>query len=439
MASREAVIVELARSGRFAHPMGRRAFLAAAGAAGVGLVIGCGSDDKSAAAGGTTTGGGGDIQKGTIWEQLTTLSNDYFVNFHEGSKQMTKAIGLDLQVFEDQGNANKDISTIGNIRTKRGRMMYGISATAAIVPGVVDACAAGKIYYSNLYDLPNWYTPADGGEYYVMMQTPPSVGIARETAKRLCEELGGKGTVIHVPGGPGSTADTQRTAGFEQGVKEFPGIKVVKTSPGNWVAEDARKAFLNKLPSVGDFDAVFAQNDSEAQGVIAAMDAQKIKGKLVTGFDGNKQNIEYVAQGKQFLTSATVGGLQAALSGIAVFDALNGWKPRLAERMLYTQAPLITKDNAEQFAAEIYAGELPFDFAKMSRTLHPDDWDPQQGIVPINPKDFFAGQPEDDRTLNPAYEKAIAGGEFEKVESEYADRWKSGPFKKYAKDSVFKS
>jgi ribose transport system substrate-binding protein len=435
MASVEAKIVQVAESDLFTNPMSRRAFLAAAGAAGVSLTLSaCGGSSSGASP--AKTGG---ATRGTIYEQVTTLSNDYFVNFHNGSKEFTKALGLDLQVFEDQGNANADLSQIGNIGAKNGKMMYGISATAAIVPGVVSACSAAKIYYSNLYDLPDWYTPADGGDYYVMMQTPPSVGIAKETATRLFKKMGGEGTVIHVPGGPGSTADIQRTAGFEAALKQFPGIKVVTTAPGNWVAEDARKAFANKLPSVSDFKGVFAQNDSEAQGVISVLDAQNIKGKLVTGFDGNKLNIQYVAQGKQFLTSATVGGVQAALSGIAVFDAINGWKPRLAERMLYTQAPLISSANADSFLKEIYSGPLPLDFKLMSRTLHPNDWDPQQGLVPIDPKQFFAGRPEGKYKLNAAYEQALSSGQFDQVASDLAGRWKSGPFKKYANDSVFKS
>ena len=126
-------------------------------------------------------------------------------------------------------------------------------------------------------------------------------------------------------------------------LKNFPNITIVETAPGNWTSEDARKSFANALPSISDFKGVFAQNDSEATGVIAVLDAQGITGKVVTGFDGNKQNIEYIAQGKQLTTSATIGGLTSAIVGIAVFDALNGVQFPLPARFVFQGAVMVTR------------------------------------------------------------------------------------------------
>ena len=118
-----------------------------------------------------------------------------------------------------------------------------------------------------------------------------------------------------MPGAKGSSTDHQRTAGMRPAFTDYPNIKIVTAPPGNWTSEDARKSFDNTLPSVPDFVGVFAQNDSEATGVIAALDAQGIKGKV--GHRVRRQQAEHRVHrgGQAVITSATIGGLTAGSSG----------------------------------------------------------------------------------------------------------------------------
>ncbi|WP_395111180.1 sugar ABC transporter substrate-binding protein [Actinomadura sp. SCN-SB] len=419
LASIESRIVDMAVHGQFPNPVSRRAFLSAVGAAGIVLGTGaCGgssSSDQSAAA-------GGKLKKDKTWCQVTTLSNDYFVAFNEGAKQAMAALGVPMATLEDQGNASTAIGQVGNVRTATGKSIFGTPATEAQAAAVTKACQASGILYASSYTAPPWYTPADADKWARFI-TPPSTKIAAATAKALFDKVGGTGTIIHVPGQKGSSADDQRTAGLNMALKDYPGIKIVTAAPGNWTSEDARKSLTNILPSVKDFVGVFAQNDSEAAGVIAALDAQGIKDKVVTGFDGNKQNIEYIAAGKQYLTSATIGGLTAGLLGITVFDVLNGVELSLPERFLSQGALLVTPDIAQKVLDTVYAGKLPFNWTKMSKALHPNDWDPQTLLNPIDPKEFYAGVPQDQYKLNPAWASADIG----KVRADYAAAFKSGP------------
>jgi len=445
MASIESRIVDVARNGRFPDGVSRRAFISVAAAAGITVgVAACGSSSKSSnsssASGGTSSGaassggsssaggGGGNLVKSKTYSQITTLTNDYFVAFNDGAKQCATALGLPFGNFEDNGNVNTALSQVGNVKTAGGKMLFGTPATEAEAGAVIKAAQAAGIYYGSAYTSPPFYTPADA-DHWVRFITPSSPAIAYNTAKQLFQKVGGSGTIIHVPGQKGSSADTERTAGLTKALKEFPNIKVVTTSDGNWTAEDARKAFVNILPSVKDFVGVFAQNDSEAAGVIAALDAQNIKGKIVTGFDGNKQNIQYIADGKQFLTSATIGGLSGGLLAVAVFDALNGVKLTLPETFMYQGALLVTPDIAGDVLKNIYGATLPFDWAKMSRAINPTGWDPQTNLIPINPKDFFAGATPGADKLNPAWDAAI--GTIPDVTKTYADAFKTGPLFPY--------
>jgi ribose transport system substrate-binding protein len=423
MASTESRIVDMALHGQFAHPLSRRAFLSAVGAAGIVLgASACSSSSSGTGPKSAAAAGSGNIKRDKTWCQVTTLANDFFVAFNDGAKQAMSALGVPVVSFEDQGNVNTAISQVGNVRTAGGKSIFGTPATEAQAAAVTKACQSAGILYASSYTAPAWYTPADADKWALFV-TPPSVKIAAATAKALFEKLGGSGTVIHVPGQKGSSADDQRTAGLNLTLKDYPNIKIVTASPGNWISEDARTSFTNVLPSVKDFSGVFAQNDSEAAGVIAALDAQGIKDKIVTGFDGNKQNIQYIADGKQYLTSATIGGLTAALLGIRVFDVLNGVDFSLPEKFLSQGALLVLPDAADKVLGTVYADKLPFDWTKMSKALHPDDWDPQTVLNPIDPKEYYAGVPQQQYKLNPAWDSA----DIAKVRTEYAAAFKSGP------------
>jgi ribose transport system substrate-binding protein len=443
--SNEARIVAAIKRGRFRDPMSRRSFLAVASAAGITAGLAACSSSSSSAAGAAASGGasaagsaGGAITRGTQTVDVTTLANEYFVLYADGAKQMAKALGLSVNVVQDAGNAATGLAQVGTVRAANGRMYTSTPATEGVVPGTVAQCKAGNIFYANAYTAPPWYTPPDGGDNWVMFVTPPSASIAYQTAKILFKHIGGSGTVIHVPGQKGSSADVQRTAGFNQALKEFPGIKVVTTGPGNWTSQDSATAFSNVLPSVKDFQAVFAQNDSEAAGVIQVLDAQGIKGKAVSGFDGNKQNIQYIAQGKQLLTSATIGGLTGGIVGVATFDALNGVKRPLASRMMFQEALMVQQDIAQAVYDKIYtASELPFDWAKMSRALHPSDWDPQCRLTPIDPNTFFAGSPHAGYNLNSAYSASTFAADLKTTTADYISRYKSGPLLAWASSAVY--
>jgi ribose transport system substrate-binding protein len=428
MASIESKIVDVARNGAFPSQLSRRSFLAAASAAGIAVGFSaCGSSSTS----GSSQGGSGGAITEKTWCQVTTLSNDYFVAFADGGKQAMKALGVEIDTLEDDGNVNTALGQVGNVKAVGGKSIFGTPATEAQAAAVTKAAQAAGILYASSYTAPPWYTPADADKW-VRFITPQSTKIAAATAKALFEEVGGSGTVIHVPGAKGSSADDQRTAGLEQALADYPDIEIVTTAPGNWTSEDARNAFNNVLPSVSDFVGVFAQNDSEAAGVIAALDAQGIKDKVVTGFDGNEQNVQYIADGKQFLTSATVGGLTAGLLGVTTFDVLNGVELSLPERFLAQGALLVNPESAETVLGSIYQEELPFDWAKMSRALNPDSWDPQTVLNPIDPNEYYAGVPQDEYELNAAWDSA----DIEGVRATYDAAFKSGPLFEFKSDLV---
>jgi ribose transport system substrate-binding protein len=421
MASPEARIAALADSDALPAGIGRRAFLALAAAAGIAVGMG-------ACARGSSVSTAGGSQHPAISGHVTTMASDFFVEYSAGADQASRAIGFPLTMHEEQGNVNTALGQLGTVRATGGKAMFGHNASEAECVAMVRAAAAANMLYACTFTAPANFTPADS-DTWVRFITPSTPEISYRTAKAMFKKVGGRGTVIHIPGQKGSTPDQQRTAGLRRAAKEFPGITIVTTPDGNWVAQDARKVFENTLPSVGDFVGVFAQNDNEAEGVIAALDARGITDKVITGFDGNKKAIEYIAEGKQFMTSATVPGLSSGLTAVSLFDAINGVELTLPEQLLFQGAILVDADNAADLYKKLHSGDLPFDWAKMSRTLHPEDWDPQTLLTPINPHQFYADAPNKRYTLNAAWdnqETAIAA-----VKTQYANRFQGGPLIDY--------
>ena len=232
MASIESRIADVAKNGYFPSPVSRRAFITVAAAAGVALGLG---STATAAGRGARLGRRpmsvpSDITRGPTYCQVTTLSNDFFVAFNDGAKQFTSALGLDLTTLEDDANVNTALSQVGNIQTAGGQMMFGTPASEAQSEAVIKACDEAGIYYGSAYTSPKFLTPADYPTW-VRFLTPPSVTISYQTAKTLFDAIGGSGTVVHVPGQPGSSADDERTAGLMQAAGENPDIEIERRLP----------------------------------------------------------------------------------------------------------------------------------------------------------------------------------------------------------------
>ena len=186
---------------------------------------------------------------------------------------------------------------------------------------------------------------------------------------------------------------------------------------------------LSMVTAHPDLKAVFAQNDSMALGVLSVLKERGLTNVKLAGVDGIPEALQEVAKGGQYVaTNTSLPPYQAGFLAVLLFDCLRGYKPKLPERLLYTGAVTATAANASSILEKIYqAKELPFDWVKMSRTMHPEDWDPQNKIVPIDPITHWSTQPGKEK-LNPAYAANSWQSDRDAVTKLYADRYKSGPF-----------
>ena len=87
--------------------------------------------------------------------------------------------------------------------------------------------------------------------------TNDQVAYGRLGAEWLFKKLGGKGNVVEMRGIAGVPADTDRHTGFQQALKKYPGIKVVKRTFTGWSFAPGGKQMLDILNSGVQVDGVW--------------------------------------------------------------------------------------------------------------------------------------------------------------------------------------
>ncbi|MDQ0391343.1 sugar ABC transporter substrate-binding protein [Labrys monachus] len=290
-----------------------------------------------------------------------------------------------------------------------------------------------KIYVGNVWDTLSWFTPFEAGDYYTLYAVPEEFAAHRavtvELLKAVTEKFGG-GEIIGVTGSPGNWTDIARSRGRDDAFKDFPKTRLVDQLPGKWNREDALKATEDLLSRHKNVVGVVAQNDDVAQGVIAALNAAGLRpgeDVLVVGADGTSGGVKSIAKGTQLATSANSPAYAAGLFAGRIYDVTHGWQPRASERLLNWRSLTTTKENVAGYLKRFVDNEgvKPFDYRKISKVLHPDDWDPQADVYPLDIDKHWEGIAKPEGWTYPkAYTDAKSSGEFERVRAEYADHHK---------------
>lgn len=360
--------------------------------------------------------------------EFTSLDNEYWSNFNAGAEQAAAALGLAYSPLTNGGDAATQIANYEAQITAGTKMFFGNAQDVGNVKQMAEKVKAAGGVYVGIWDSLPWFHPLDNGTdnySYATFFTPNGEDNAYVVAKALFEKIGGKGKVVHITGYPGSGAEIARTAGVDRALAEFPEIELVARQPGNWNQIDSRRVMEDLIVAEPQIDAVFGQNDSVAVGAMQALEDAGMTVPIV-GLDGNAETLELIKEGRIFATVSFTPGWQAGYSMARAYDVANGWVPSPCERLMYTGASLITADNVQTYTDFIGGDTLPFDWKKMSRVLHPDDWDPQNQVWPIDAATLWAATPmPEGYALPKEYTDALADGCIEKLTAEYDAHYKA--------------
>lgn len=137
---------------------------------------------------------------------------------------------------------------------------------------------------------------------YVTLIASDFVEEGRMAAEWLANKMSGKGNIVELQGTPGAAPAIDRKKGFEDGLKTFPEMKIIKSQSGDFTrakGKEAMEAFLKA--EGGNIQAVYAHNDDMALGAIQAIEQAGLKpGQdiIIISIDGVKAAFEAMIAGK---------------------------------------------------------------------------------------------------------------------------------------------
>jgi D-xylose transport system substrate-binding protein len=201
--------------------------------------------------------------------------------------------------------AEQQLTDVDTLISKGAKVLILLAQdNKAILPALKKASDAGipVIAYDRLIEDPS-----------ILYITFNNVGVGEAEAKAILTKVP-KGNYVLIKGDPGDpNASTFLPQGWDNaGLKAAVAsgaIKILGPADGTytdaWKTEKAQanmEAIIDKAVADGTkIDAILAENDSTALGVVAALTAKSYGYPPLSGQDGDPANLNNVAQGKQFV------------------------------------------------------------------------------------------------------------------------------------------
>lgn len=172
-------------------------------------------------------------------------------------------------------------------------------------------------------------------------------------AEWLVKATNGQAKVIQLEGTVGSSPAIDRKKGFEDYIKDHPGIEIVASQTGDFARDKGRQVFETLLQAHPEVTALYSHNDEMSMGAIAAMEtAGKVPGQdiLIASIDGTKDAAQAVIDNK----IGVVVECNPKFGPVA-FDSLERYAngEQLPEKILNTDR-VFTIENAKDYLPEAY-------------------------------------------------------------------------------------
>ena len=164
-------------------------------------------------------------------DHAKTLINDVFqIKIAESAEAAAAKLGIETERFGSSSDvAVEDQINIIEAVISRGEF-GGIVLAATVTQGLGNVLAQAKEagIYVVLVD-----SKTDGDDFVTVIQTD-NVAAATVAADYSAKLIGEKGKVAMLEGEPGGETAAQRTKGFHDGIKKYPGIEIVSSITGHW-------------------------------------------------------------------------------------------------------------------------------------------------------------------------------------------------------------
>jgi len=265
---------------------------------------------------------------------ISTLNNPFFVDLRDGAQAQAAKAKLTLAVLDAQNDAAREASQIEDLIQKKVAVIaINPTDSNAIVP-VIKKVNAAKIPVITVD------RGANGGQVAAHIASDNVAGGVM-AADYVGKRLKGKGSVVMLEGIAGTSAARDRGKGFRDGLKKYPGIKLVAIQTADFDRAKGLTVMENILQAQKKIDAVFAQNDEMALGAIKAIQAAKRQKEIfVVGFDATADALTAVKDGTM---AATIAQQPKEMGRLAVDAALKLIRKQPVAKFTPVPLKLVTK------------------------------------------------------------------------------------------------
>jgi len=265
---------------------------------------GCGSNGKSGGGGGGTTA----AKKSASAGGAVGLSEFFLSDLGQREIKTTfesaaDAAGFKVVTTDANNSPEQQLTDVENLLTQQVKAVaINPVDSAAIVPAVKAANARGIPVFT-VDRAPT------GGKVALTVRTDNrTLGelAGKEMVKLLTARNGGpRGTVLQITGDLSTTNALDRKSGFEEVMKQYPGITLITKEAKGWDpkagADIARTVVGAGSPKI---DGVYFHSEFTGAGIIPALDTlgQKPVGQpghiIVVGIDGSPDGLKWIREGK---------------------------------------------------------------------------------------------------------------------------------------------
>ena len=281
----------------------------------------------------------------TVGLVLGNIDNPYFVQMAEAAKEQARLLGIDIIVLNANYDSATQLSQVENlIQKKVDAIVINPTDSKALIPAAELAYKAGVpfVCIDRTVDSDLISIDIESDNYMA----------GKLNAQYIAERLKGKGKIAIIYGTPGLSVTRERTNGFLDEIKKYPGIEIVAQQSGNFNMADGMAAAEAILTAHPDLDAIYAENDPMALGTVQAIKQLGYKKDIfVTAVDAAPQGLEALKKGDIAFEAGQQPRKMTAMAVSIAYLLANGFKvetPDGSKRYFLEVAP-VTKDNVDKW------------------------------------------------------------------------------------------
>lgn len=275
---------------------------------------------------------------------MKSLSNEFWRTLQEGYEKAGEDTGIKMEIeaTTDEGDETGQ-QTMTETLTTQGvdALLMSPISDSNLTSAVESANDAGiltvnvndgLIAQANMYVGPNAY---QNGQL---------------AAEWVSKKLNDEGQVAVVIGMAKAFAARERTAGFEDWIKDNnSGLELVAEQNADWDRQKAKELASTWIQQYPDLKAIFCNNDDMALGVVEAVREAEAE-ILVVGVDGIGEAYESIRNGG---LDATVDSFPYYMAQVATECTLRKLNGESIPSAVATPQALIDAENVDKDAAEI--------------------------------------------------------------------------------------